>query len=205
MTERHRLAFAVLYGVLAALTAGCPGDDDDPDGGPVPIDGELGPEVAIGTGGIERYVPIDDGDTVLMARGCQGGQHVWVGVRARGLDTEPALVSLSGVRVRDGQMVSIPITVRLRFVQDVADGWDEITGIQLVIPIADQAIDEEIDIRAQVAEDFRGGQMQEATRRVRVVWGGEVCGALGDGGLDGEVDDGGVPDGGVPEDGAAAD
>ena len=189
---------------LAALIAGCPGDDDDPDGGPIRVDGELGPEVAIGTGGIERYVPIDDGDTVLMARGCQGGQHVWVGVRARGLDTEPALVSLSGVRVRDSEMVSIPITVRLRFVQDVADGWDEITGIQLVIPVADQAIDEEIDIRARVAEDFRGGQTQEATRRVRVVWGDEVCGALGDGGLDGDPD-GGSSDGGVPEDGGAAD
>lgn len=175
LIDRHTLAALGL--VAALLGAGCPTDDPPGDSG---MDDA---EVAIGTGGIGLYVPLEDGDTALMARGCQGGQHVWIGIRARGLDTEPALVSISGIRVRDGAMISIPITVRLRFVQNVEDDWDEITGVQLIVPIAEQAIDEEIDVFARVVEDVRGGRTVQAQRRVRVIWGDEVCGgALGDGG-----------------------
>jgi hypothetical protein len=197
LIDRHTLA--VLGSVAALLAAGCPpGDPPADDAGTAG-----GAEVAVGTGGIGLYVPLVDGDTALMARGCQGGQHVWIGVRARGLDTEPALVSLSGIRVRDGAMISIPVTVRLRFVQNVEDGWDEITGIQLIVPIAEQAIDEEIDIFARVAEDTRGGQTIQAQRRVTVIWGDEVCGgALGDGGAP-EGADGGIAMG--PDAGTATD
>ena len=200
MTEaRHRLA---VVGLLALLVAGCPPDDPPAD------DAGTDAEVAIGTGGIGLYVPLEDGDTALMARGCQGGQHVWIGVRARGLDTEPALVSVSGIRARDGAMISIPVTVRLRFVQDVDEDWDEITGIQLIVPIAEQAIDEEIDIHVRVAEDARGGRTVTAQRRVTVVWGDEVCGgALGDGGVPRDGDGGVIDaDGGVIDaDGGAID
>lgn len=148
----------------------------------------------IGTGGIDRYVPVEDGDTLELARGCQGGQHLWIGLRAYGLDTQPALISLSAVRATDGEVVSIPTTVRLRFRQD--DGYDEITGIQLIIPTPNELFDRDIDINARVAEDISRGRMARTTRRVDVVWGDEVCGgALGDGGV--RDADGGLPDGAV--------
>lgn len=195
MTERHTLACAA---VLVGLLAGCPDDPAQPDGGPAG-------EVAIGTGGIGRYVPVEDGDTVLLARGCQGGQHLWIGLRTRGVDTEPALVSLSAIRVSDGAMVSIPVTVRLRFVQG---DWDEITGVALVIPVADAVLDREIDLFARVAENTTGGQTVETRRRVTVAWGDEVCGSAlpdgavprGDGGVLDAAPDADPGDGSVPDD-----
>ena len=139
-----------------------------------------GPVLEMGSGGIDVYEPVEDGDTVELARGCQGGQHVWIGLRAWGLDTQPALISLRATRASDGEMVSLPITVRLRFVE-MAE-YDQITGLQLIIPTPDDVLDEDVDITVEVSEDFRGGRTVSVTRRVDIEWGDEVCGDTGDAG-----------------------
>lgn len=206
MTSRHTLASApaalLLLAGAAALLAGCPGGSDPhPDAGP---DGDGGaPVVELGTGGIDVFEPIADGDTVELVHGCQGAQHVWIGVRAWGLDTQPALIALRGTRVSDGEMVSLPITVRLRFTE--MDDYDQITGLQLVIPDPDQVLDQEIEIGVQVSEDFVGGRTISVSHRVNVVWGDEVCGVDYDGGPPAFDSDAGAPDAGAGDAGTAPD
>lgn len=197
MISWHTLATTLLF---AAALVGCgeqnPPTDAGRDAGPPP-------ELEIGSGGILVFEPVSDGDTVELARGCQGGQHVWISLRARHLDTRPALITLRGTRVDDGSVISIPVTVRLTF--EDREGYDEITGLQLIIPDPENVLSGEIDISARVAEDRPGGLIVSATRRVSVVWGDEVCGLDGDGGLGTRGDGGVTADGGADEDGGPAD
>jgi hypothetical protein len=44
-------------------------------------------EMALGTG-IDRFEPLEDGDTVIMAEGIQGGFHIWGGLSGTGFDPE---------------------------------------------------------------------------------------------------------------------
>ncbi len=62
--------------VLAALLVGC---------------GPAEPWVEVGTGTAGVFESIDDGDVLLAEAGSQGGRHVWVGMRADGV--EPGSVS----------------------------------------------------------------------------------------------------------------
>jgi hypothetical protein len=43
------------------------------------------PWVEVGTGA-DAFEPVEDGDVLAVERGSQGGQHVWAGVRAWGVD-----------------------------------------------------------------------------------------------------------------------
>jgi hypothetical protein len=71
-------ALALAAGALAvALVGGCASS--------APIEPtEASLEVGTGTA---RFVPLADGDEVAMVRGAQGGWHLWISVRADGLDT----------------------------------------------------------------------------------------------------------------------
>ena len=74
---RARLVTVPLVTVLlVALAAGCAGQAPSPPG-------EASLEVGTGTA---RFVPVVDGDEVALVRGAQGGWHLWVSVRATGLD-----------------------------------------------------------------------------------------------------------------------
>lgn len=191
-----------LAGLCALLVGGC-GDDTTrrPDGGT--------PTIEIGTGGILVYEPVSDGDTMYLSRGCQGSQHLWISVRAWGLDTQPALIRLNATRARDDLPLSLGpegLLVRLRFQQ--LDGLDELTGLQLQIPDPDLALGEEVRVMVEVSEDFTGGRTVRAERLVAVEWGDEVCGERSDGapplgGDGGPAGDGGaLADGGSPGDAA---
>ena len=52
----------------------------------------VAPEIVIGVGERE-FVPVQDGDTLPLSFGNQGGQHVWVGAQTKGLNpgTNPIL------------------------------------------------------------------------------------------------------------------
>jgi len=210
-------------GAVALVLSGCPdpgGGGGGDDGGTDPPDGRAPgePWVTIGTGGLGTYEELSDGDTAYLARGCQGGQHVWISLRAGRLDTMPALIQLRAQRERDEMDVSIPFQVRLTFEPVPEEEYDQLTGLQLVIPNPEEVLGEEVVIRARVSENVAGGASAEDERHVVVEWGDEVCGGMGpDGGPDPNAMDGGAPlgdggepgpdagagDDGGPEDGAA--
>lgn len=77
---------------LALLLGGCPGPSPAfdagtlPDGGPCPLELDLGTEVLPLDGGYQReFSSLRDGGALEIIFGPQGGRHVWVSARAFGL------------------------------------------------------------------------------------------------------------------------
>lgn len=65
---------AVLLSLLLSSVAACAGDTV----------GERGASLELGTGSW-RFEPLEDGQELELVRGAQGGWHVWLSVRTRGL------------------------------------------------------------------------------------------------------------------------
>ncbi|MBW2463722.1 MAG: hypothetical protein JRH11_18875 [Deltaproteobacteria bacterium] len=203
---------AALFALL--LASGCGDDTPMPDGG--------GPHIEIGTGPIGEYTPVADGDTALLVRGSQGGQHVWVGLRAWNLVTSPALIQLRLEGESDGEMLSIPFQVRLTFSDTLPPDADytQLSGLSLVVIDPEVAFSQPVTIRARVVENRTGGLVAEtAVTGLTVEWdpdtplpGGDAGPNDGDASLDGGPADGAVPDAGdggagdaAPDDASAGD
>jgi len=87
-------------------------------------------ELGVGEG---RYNSFADGDTLDLVTGCQGSQHVWMGIRTEGLDPRGLIVDLELVRASDGEVVSQPFVVRV-ILDPAEDGTDQVVGLTLVVP-----------------------------------------------------------------------
>ncbi len=68
----------------------------------------MGAEVEFGTGtnsSFANYRRLTDGDPIYITPGPQGGQHVWIQVRARGVDADRALLNVRVLRESDGLLL----------------------------------------------------------------------------------------------------
>ena len=196
--------FALLALSAFVVGTGCGDDTPMPDGG--------GPHIEIGTGPIGEYTTVSDGDTALLVRGSQGGQHVWVGLRAWGLVTSPALIQLRLEGETDGEMLSIPFQVRLTFSDTLPPdaAYTQLSGLSLVVIDPDVAFSQPVTIRARVVENRTGGLMAETeVTGLTVEWDPDTPIPGGDGGLrdggDASLDGGGPEDGAVPDAGDGLD
>jgi hypothetical protein len=125
--------------------------------------------------GEDELVPIEDGRTLLLARGCQGSQHVWISLRAaRELDPRGVTVQLDLRRARDDLRVSLEFLVRLSFTTDATGSAHDLTGLTLQVPMPETAIGEDLRLVGRITD--RSGMTATAERSVRVAWGPEVCG-----------------------------
>lgn len=75
----------VVLGVAASLAifVGCAGAS---------VDAEA-PSLEVGTGSW-RFEPIEDGQPVSLVRGAQGGWHVWVSARVRGMNEDTPVLTI---------------------------------------------------------------------------------------------------------------
>lgn len=150
--------------VVLATACGSPGDA-----------GEDRFLLEIGTGGAEAFEPIRNGDTLLLARGCQGLQHIWVSLRVEGMDANPAVVTLALSDPGSGEPLQEPFEARLRFAPS-EEGVAELRGIQLVVPDPEVVLERDVEFRAQVQETNSAASVNAALQ-VRIDWGDEVCGS----------------------------
>jgi hypothetical protein len=74
------------------------------------------PEVILGTGQTD-YSPLNDGQTLQMEQGPQGGHHIWMAVRMRNLRQSGSTTTVSGV-VSDGPSPVAPLAVVFTFDPD---------------------------------------------------------------------------------------
>ncbi|MCA9582764.1 MAG: hypothetical protein KC416_13285 [Myxococcales bacterium] len=177
------------YGLLlgAVLLAACGGDtsvvatdasaDTSMDGtveGGADATIETPPAFDLGTGGMDRFESIADGDTVLLAAGCQGSQHLWVSLRLREQRVETATVRLSLLRASDRDQLESTVPLLLQF-EDYGDSGSELLGMQLVIPEPDPILGVPAILRADVSQINGGPGSLEAERQVTVAWGPETC------------------------------
>jgi len=124
--------------------------------------------------GEASFRAIEDDDTLLIARGCQGSQHVLITLRSRDLDPRGMTVRLDLLRQGSEARVSLEFFVRLSFDPDAGGDYAELRALTLQIPMPDDAIGEGLILRAQVYD--RGGHGARAERNVQLDWGTEVCG-----------------------------
>jgi hypothetical protein len=155
---------AALALALGLTLAGCGGNEPQP---------QPSQSLELGTGR-QQFTPLTDGDTLRVQRGCQGGQHIFVSLRAWGLPPEPVMVELSLTRTEDELKVSLPYRVRYLFTQgSTSDAPDELPGLLLVIPEPDKAVGKEVRLTAAVQTD--PGDRATHARTGTLQWGADAC------------------------------
>lgn len=154
--------------ILALALASCTPSVMLPDGGP----SDAGPlSLSLGTGQHE-FTPIAQNQTLLIARGCQGLQHVWISLRATGIAPRGVHVQLWLTRTSDEVMVSAELDTAITFTPN--GERDDLSGLMLVIPLPDAAIGQPLRLEGQITD--REGRGTSATVPVTIAWGTEVCG-----------------------------
>lgn len=160
---------------LPADSAAADGPDHTPgsdaataDAGPAPPPSDFPLDIGLGE---RSFDPIAHGDVALLQRGCQGAQHIWIGLRSPSLPPGDHIITLALNRAVDGAEAVPPHQLELPWVA-YADGA-ELLGVTLVVfdPLA--VVDAEADIH--VAVEAPDGRIGRAVRRVRVEWGPDAC------------------------------
>lgn len=184
-----RRALVLVLGLVLAGCASATGEPAPMDGGRVP-EGEDGAAVApardaggalpfaiaVGLGEPGAYLPSLPDETLLLQRGCQGAQHVFTAIRARGAKGALARIEVRVLRSQDGMLVSVPLDVRLPYEPDpFSAGLKRITGLTPVIEVPGDVVGNQVEIRVAVTDD--GGERAEGLVRGKVEWGADSCGA----------------------------
>lgn len=158
-------------GAMASTPDAAPLDAAAPDAAPTdmatPAAGDFPLELG---GGEAQLTPIADGDEVLLHRGCQGAQHIWISLHAPTLD--PALYPVTlAITHPDGAEAVPAHTIDYDFA--AADPGAELVGVTLVVfdPLAVLGLP--VDVHAMV--ETADGEVGRDTRRVVVEWGPDAC------------------------------
>jgi hypothetical protein len=159
-----RSALALVVALAACTPVIDPGDAEFTDAGPVTL--------ALGTGET-AFTPIHDGDTLYLARGCQGLQHVWTSLRATGIAPRGVHVSLAFERVSDGAMVSAPFDLAITFTPDATGAYADLSGLMLVVPVPSDALSMPLVMTGTITD--RANRTASASVHVTLAWGTEVC------------------------------
>ena len=141
-----RSALRLGWLALGLGLVGCPGGPD----GPLR-------QLEVGTGVV--FTPIEEGSTLELNAGGQGGQHVFVSLRVWELDTMKARVKMSLERVSDGERLAAPYSVNLRFDRGLREGEPaKLEGLLLVVDDPFEAVDREVRLNASFeSEDGEHG------------------------------------------------
>lgn len=147
--------------------AGRPFTDRGPDapceanGATVTLGGGTGPTT-------EGFRALDDGDGVYLTPGPQGGQHVWIGLRARGIDPTQPLVHLRAYRASDDLLIG-QLRIRLRFAITQEDPTLYALSAQTLVIDDDRYCSVlDGDLRVTLDLDDGAGRCVHDERRVRV-------------------------------------
>lgn len=121
-----------------------------------PISGSE-PQLELGTGTF-RYEPLEDGAEVPLVRGAQGGWHVWLAVRASGIDEDTGSLVIEIERADESQP---PQSVRtgIHFDPPSADGKRDYLGWPAILSDPSCAVGQLYRIRA-IFTSSRGERLE---------------------------------------------
>lgn len=123
----------------------------------------------VGTGAPGAWRAFAEGDTLLLQRGLQGAQHVFVSVRIRDAAVGPMDLDIELRRVRDDEVVGMFYSGPIEMDRQLDERTWETTGLTPVVPNPDDVLHEDIRIRV-TAMDVTGGSVV-VDRLAHVVWG----------------------------------
>lgn len=119
----------------------------------------------------EVFTPLSDGDAVTLHRGCQGAQHVWVGLSVEGLSAEPISFELT---LRDSAHVLTRLYLEGEAWEQSNNGSFDLIGLTLVVFDAEEAIGRPLVLGVEVRS--ADGEVGYGWREVIVAWGADSCG-----------------------------
>jgi hypothetical protein len=99
------------------------------DNPPSPCSPDATPTLIFGDGN-QTFTPKNDGDTMTMNCGTQGGHHVWIGLQMRGLPQNNVSVMVSSDATGDAGPAPYPVSVFERFVGSSTAGTCELLNLQ---------------------------------------------------------------------------
>jgi hypothetical protein len=127
------------------------------------------PVLTIGTGGPSAFAPVVADEVLLLARGCQGSQHVPLTLEVRGVDPRAPTVELSLSRVDNGAVVSAPFLLRLALASGAGT-----SQVSVLLMVPDPVLDVDLVLHGLVEDS--AGRRAEQQLPVRLAWGTEACG-----------------------------
>jgi hypothetical protein len=148
--------------ILGLCLAGCPN--------PPPYNPAEPPRLELGSGC--RFRPLAEGNALALHSGSQGGQHIFVSLRAWNLAQDSNLVDLALTRPSDGVQLGFPYQVRMRF-DDGPDDSYELEGLLMQVHNMEDVLDQEVRLTAAIETDSGERAMDEHTGTVR--WANDDC------------------------------
>ena len=132
-------------------------------------------EIAAGVGEPGAFAIPPTDTPLLLQRGCQGAQHIFVALRTATRPGE-AFVGVAVVvrRVADGAVVSTPFAVTLPWELDpLAAGAGRVTGLTPVIEVPRDILEQEaeVEVTATTATATASSRFRGLVR-----WGADSCG-----------------------------
>ena len=117
------MAFARFATLAFVLCIGCGTSNPGTDAGPPPFDaGTAAPSVELGTG-VSAFEAIPEtGAELELVRGPQGGHHVFLTARFRGLNPEGMTLTFTAVDTATGSVVRAPASFNLVLARVRAEG-----------------------------------------------------------------------------------
>ena len=121
-------------------------------------------ELILGTGKT-TFEPLEDGGVLVLERGSQGLQHIYVSLRAP-ISEGFHLIDLT--LTFDDHVYSSPTRVNAPFLSVPGEGVTELVGQYVVVPEPTGVLDVPATLRASVESSVGG--FGEVVREVRVSW-----------------------------------
>jgi len=106
----------------------------------------------LGTGSW-RFEPLEDGQEVELVRGAQGGWHVWVSLRATGMQEDRPALALE-IQPADESLPPARTEVDVLLGRPDSDGRRSLLGWPAVIPDPSCLVGEMIRIEAELGESL---------------------------------------------------
>lgn len=126
---------------VSVMLSGCATDVQEVDH---PASLELG-------AGSWRFETLADGQELELVRGAQGGWHVWISVRTRGLDDEP-LITLA-LQPENESREPVETTVRANLDPEDDEGYRDLVGHTQIIDEPSCMVGEMMHLEARVEVD----------------------------------------------------
>jgi hypothetical protein len=125
------------------------------------------PSLELGTGSY-RFEPLEDGQPVELVRGAQGGWHIWLSMRLRGVDLARPTIRLT-MQPADESPAPQEVEVSLLFDPPDDNGYRELIGYTGIVQDPACLVGELVRVEAALTMD--DGEVLRSEREVMVLGG----------------------------------
>jgi hypothetical protein len=120
-------------------------------------------DIELGSG-VEEFESVDDGQSLPIVGGLQGGTHVWGAVRVAGVSDDRVRLVFGLTRVDSDELDGELGPLRVKLARSDEDGWWEVSG--LTVSLDDPNLVDDTDCELTVTATDADGRQASDSRRV---------------------------------------